>query len=135
MDAKQLPLGVTKKLIIIDASEVKETRIISVVAADNVEKYAEVLEHCGLAGAKDSNVYKPTQEGEVCLVLHQEDWSRALFDISDGSFMLLDVGIIAPVPPSNVRRYPPQLSHVVYNNEVLVESKYCFFFCFYLQMS
>nr|XP_029715939.1 uncharacterized protein LOC109425508 isoform X3 [Aedes albopictus] len=122
METSPLPFGSTKKLIIIDASEVMETRIISVVAAENVEKYAAVLEHCGLAGAKDSNVYKPIEEGEVCLVLHQEDWSRALYDISDGSYMLLDVGIIATVPAGNVRRFPPKLSHMVYNNEVVVEN-------------
>ncbi|XP_065072544.1 uncharacterized protein LOC135696929 isoform X2 [Ochlerotatus camptorhynchus] len=120
METKPLPMGGPKKLLIIDASDVLETRIISVVAFEEVEKYAAVLEQCNLAGGADSNVYKPTDEGEVCLVLYQEDWSRALYDISDGSFMLLDVGIIASVPAANVRRFPPGISRVVYNNEVFV---------------
>lgn len=122
METSQLTCGTTKKLLIIDASEVLETRIISVVAAENARKYTAILEHCSFAGVKDSNVYKPVEEGEVCLVFHQDDWSRALYDISDGSYMLLDVGIITSVPAANVRRFPPQLSHMVYNNEVFVEN-------------
>lgn len=123
METKQLPMGGPRRLLIIDASDVLETRIISVLAFEEVEKYAAVLDQCNQAGGADSNVYKPTNEGEVCLVLFQEDWSRALYDISDGTFMLLDVGIITSVPAANVRRFPTGLSHVVYNNEVFVESK------------
>lgn len=123
MDTKQLPMGGPKRLLIIDASEVLETRIISVLAFEEVETYAAVLDQCNEAGAADSNVYKPTDEGEVCLVLYQEDWSRALYDISDGTFMLLDVGIITSVTATNVRRFPSGLSRVIYNNEVFVESK------------
>lgn len=123
MEIKQLPSGVTKKLMIIDASEVLETSIISVVAAENVAQYGHVVEQCDIAGTKDKNVYQPTKEGEVCLALHkQEGWSRALYDKSEGNYMLLDVGILTSVPEGNVRRFPPQLSHVVYNNEVLVEN-------------
>lgn len=123
MEIKHLPSHVTKKLMIIDASEVLETSIISVVAAENVEKYAQVVEYCDLAGTKDPNVYQPTKEGEVCLALHKDEgWSRALYDMSEGNYMLLDVGILTSVPAANVRRFPPQLSKVVYNNEVLVEN-------------
>lgn len=122
MDTRQLSEGGPRSLLIVDASEVLETQLVSVVAFEELETYASVMQHCSQAGLADSNVYKPTKEGEVCLVLYQDDWSRALYDISEGNFMLLDVGLIVDVPAENVRRFPPGLSHVVFNNEVLVEN-------------
>ncbi|XP_058811841.1 uncharacterized protein LOC131676645 [Topomyia yanbarensis] len=122
IETKQLQMDAKQKLLIIDASELLDTRIISVIAFGCIEQYGEVIQDCGLLGPLDPNPYKPTQEGEVCLVLHENDWTRALYDISEGNFMLLDVGILASVPMANVRRFPPGLSKVVYNNEVIVEN-------------
>lgn len=110
--------------MIIDASELLDTRIISVVGCDYIEEYATVLQNCQKLGELDPNPYQAKNEGEVCLVSHESEWCRGLYDITDGKFMLLDVGIIANVPMANVRRFPAGLSKIVYNNEVIVESKY-----------
>ncbi|XP_058450217.1 bromodomain-containing protein DDB_G0270170-like [Malaya genurostris] len=122
IESKQLPLDSKQKLMIIDASDLLETRLISVIGCGYIEEYGAVVQDCGTLGPLDPNPYKPTQEGEVCLVLHENDWTRALYDISEGNFMLLDVGILASVPTANVRRFPPGLSRIVYNNEVIVEN-------------
>lgn len=122
MEIKQLPLDCKQQLLIIDASELLETHIISVIAVDNLAKYGAVVEDCGTLGPADPNPYQPREEGEVVLVLHENDWTRALYDIAEENFMLLDVGIIASVPKGNVRRFPPGLGRVVFNNEVIVEN-------------
>lgn len=122
IETKQLTLDSKQRMMIIDASEMLDTRIISVIGCEFIEPYATVLQNCLQLGQLDSNPYQPRMEGEVCLVSHESDWSRALYDISEGNFMLLDVGIIASIPMDNVRRFPPGLSKVVYNNEVIVEN-------------
>lgn len=122
IETKQLTLDSKQRMMIIDASEMLDTRIISVIGCEYIEQYALVLQNCLKLGPLDPNPYQPTKEGEVCLVLHESDWSRALYDITEGNFMLLDVGIIASIQPANVRRFPPTLSKIVYNNEVIVEN-------------
>ncbi|XP_055526447.1 uncharacterized protein LOC129719083 [Wyeomyia smithii] len=122
IETKQLPLDCKQRVMIIDASELLDTRIISVIGCEYIQQYATVLQNCLQLGPLDPNSYQPMLEGEVCLVLHEADWSRALYDISEDNFMLLDVGIIANIPTANVRRFPTGLSKTVYNNEVIVEN-------------
>lgn len=122
IETRTLEGGKKHDLLIIDASEIVDTDIISVIASKDAQEYALVVQDCESLGPADPNIYRPSNEGEVCLVRHQQDWSRALFDKTDGNFLLLDVGILASVDPANVRRFPPGLSRVVYNNEVIVEN-------------
>ncbi|XP_055616593.1 uncharacterized protein LOC129762392 [Toxorhynchites rutilus septentrionalis] len=122
-DTKQLPQDTDQQLLIIDASELLHSQIVSVIALADVDAYGAVVEACGTFGPADPHPYKPSKEGEMCLVVFQNDWLRALYDESEpGSYLLLDVGVIAQVPAENVRAFPPGLSRVVYNNEVIVEN-------------
>lgn len=122
METKQLPLESQQQLIIIDASELLEMEIISVIMAKDAQQYALAVQDCEAYGLADPNPYRPTEEGEVCLACYEGGWSRALYDISDNRYMLLDIGIIVSIAPANIRRFPPGLSRVVYNNEVIVEN-------------
>ncbi|XP_055585461.1 uncharacterized protein LOC129738297 isoform X2 [Uranotaenia lowii] len=120
---KQLEFDKVQRLFIVDASEVFESNIISVITGDDLDQYGQVVDQLTGIGPKDPNPYMPTQEGEVVIVRYEgADWSRALFDIKEGNFLLLDIGSFASIPKENIRRFPPGLSRVVYNNEVEVKN-------------
>lgn len=117
--AKQLTADKRHRLCIIDASEVFESGLISVIATEDAAHYAAVVEDCERYGQADPNEYQPTVQGEVCLGRYKADWSRVLYDDEENS-LLLDVGTM--VTPDEFRRFPPGLSRTLYNNEVFVEN-------------
>lgn len=116
---KKLTTDKRYKLCIIDASEVLDSKLISVIATEDAPQYAAVVQDCERFGLADPNEYQPTTQGEVCLGRYNNDWSRVLYDDAETS-LLLDVGTMAI--PDEFRRFPPGLSRTVYNNEVLVEN-------------
>lgn len=116
---KQLTADKRYTLCIIDASEVLESGLISVINVEDAPEYGPVLQDCERFGLADRNEYNPKIHGEVCLARYKADWSRVLYD-EDESGLLLDVGTM--VTPDEYRRFPPGLGRVVYNNEVIVEN-------------
>lgn len=117
---KQLTPDQRYNLAIIDASDVLETKVISVIAAEDAPQYAAVIQDCERFGLADPNKYRPTEIGEVCLGRHENDWTRVLFDGEGEQALLLDVGALQI--PDEFRRFPTGMSRVVYNNEVVVEN-------------
>ncbi|XP_038105261.1 uncharacterized protein LOC6032629 isoform X2 [Culex quinquefasciatus] len=117
--AKQLTADKRYTLCIIDASEVLESKLISVIAAEHAPQYGEVVADCERFGLADPNEYLPKMQGELCLGRYKADWSRVLYDDEENS-LLLDVGTL--VTPDEFRRFPAGLSCTVYNNEVFVEN-------------
>lgn len=116
---KQLLADKRYTLCIIDASEVLDSQLISVIAAEDAPQYGAVVQDCERYGLADPNEYQPKVRGEVCLGRYKADWSRVLYDDEENS-LLLDVGTL--VTPDEFRRFPPSLSRTVYNNEVFVEN-------------
>lgn len=117
---KQLTSNTRSTLCIIDASELLESNIISVIDVQDAPQYAALLEDCERYSQADPNKYQPTASSEVCLGRYKGDWSRVLFGGAGELSLLLDVG--AMVIPDEFRRLPPGISRIVYNNEVFVEN-------------
>lgn len=117
---KQLTQDKRYTLCIIEASDVQETKIISVIATEDALEYAAVVQKCEQYGLADPNKYRPTEIGEVCIGRYKNDWTRVVFDGEGEPALLLDVGSLAI--PEEYRRFPTDLSCVLYNNEVVVEN-------------